>query len=123
GTRNGFGTARSNPKSMTSCHNDRPLARSRLVRVIRITTLGLVGTILFAIAAASIVLQGSRLGRLIEKTLPENKGKLHIGGVTWRVRALVDIITDEPSPVAVDGLQIVEPEGTVVLDVPHLDCK
>ena len=108
---------------MTSCHNNRPLPRSRLVRVIRITGLGLVGTILFAIAAASIVLQGSRLGRLIEKTLPENKGKMHIGGVNWRVRALVDIITDEPSPVSVDGLQIVDPEGTVVLDVPHLDCK
>jgi hypothetical protein len=91
--------------------------------VLRITALGLVGTIVFAVLAASIVLQGSRLGRLIEGTLPENKGKLHIGGVTWHLRALIDIITDEPSPVAVDGLQIVDPEGTVVLDVPHLDCK
>src|SRR5262245_18161600 len=108
---------------MTSCHNDGPLPRSRVVRVLRITTLGLVGTIVFAIAAASIVLQGSRLGRLIENSLPENKGKMHIGGVTWRLRALVDIVTDEPSPITVDGLQIVDPEGTVVLDVPHLDCK
>src|SRR5215471_13914060 len=108
---------------MTSCHNDGPLARSRLVRVIRITGLGLVGTIVIAVLGASIVLQGSRLGRLIESTLPENKGKMHIGGVNWRLRALVDLVTDEPSPVSVDGLQIVDPEGTVVLDVPHLDCK
>ncbi len=91
--------------------------------MIRFTVIGLVGTIVFAVLAASIVLQGSRLGSLIEKSLPENKGKLHIGGVTWRLRALVDIVTDEPSPIAVDGLQIVDPEGTVVLDVPHLDAK
>lgn len=108
---------------MTSCHNDGPLARSRLARVLRITGLGLVGTIVLSVLAASIILQGSRLGRLIEGTLPENKGKIHIGGVTWRLRALVDLVTDEPSPISVDGLQIVDPEGTVVLDVPHLDCK
>src|SRR5678810_1212829 len=108
---------------MTSCHNDGPLARPRLVRVLRNTVVGLVGTIVVAVLAASIILQGSRLGRLIESTLPENKGKLHIGGVTWHLRALTDIITDEPTPIAVDGLQIVDPEGTIVLDVPHLDAK
>ncbi len=78
---------------------------------------------MLAVLAASVVLQGSRLGALIEKSLPENKGKLHIGGVSWRLRALVDLVTDEPSPIAVDGLQIVDPEGTVVLDVPHLDAR
>ena len=108
---------------MTSCHNDGPLPRSRLIRVTRNIVIGLVGTIVVAVLGASIVLQGSRLGRLIESTLPENKGKLQIGGVTWRLRALVDIVTDEPTPVSVDGLQITDPEGTVVLDVPHLDCK
>src|SRR5262245_66448690 len=48
---------------------------------------------------------------------------MKIGGVTWRLRALVDIVTDNPSPISVDGLQIIDPEGTIVLDVPHLDCK
>jgi hypothetical protein len=93
------------------------------VRVIRYTVIGLFGTVAFAVLAASIVLQGPRLGRLIEGALPPNQGKMHIGGVTWRLRALVDIVTDEPSPISVDGLQIVDPEGTVVLDVPHLDAK
>jgi autotransporter translocation and assembly factor TamB len=111
------------PKNGTSCHNDGPLPRSRLIRVTRNIVIGLVGTIVVAVLGASIVLQGSRLGRLIESTLPENKGKLQIGGVTWRLRALVDIVTDEPTPVSVDGLRITDPEGTVVLDVPHLDCK
>jgi len=99
------------------------LPRSRLIRVTRNIVGGLVGVIVVAVLGASIVLQGSRLGRLIESTLPENKGKLQIGGVTWHLRALVDIVTDEPTPVSVDGLRITDPEGTVVLDVPHLDCK
>ena len=67
------------------------------MRVLRITALGLVGTLVTVVLAASVVLQGSRLGKLIESTLPEQKGKLHIGGVTWRLRALIDIVTDEPS--------------------------
>ncbi len=81
------------------------------------------GTIVLIVLAASVVLQGPTLGRLIEKALPENRGQMHIGGVTWQLRALVDLITDEPSPIAVDGFQIIDPEGTVVLDVPHLEAK
>ena len=81
------------------------------------------GLVAFAVLAASVVLQGPRLGRLIEGALPKNRGQLHIGGVTWHLRALTDIVTDEPSPIALDGLQIVDPEGKVVLDVPHLDAK
>ncbi len=91
--------------------------------MIRLAVAGLLGTIVFAVLAASVVLQGTRLGRLIEGALPANQGKLHIGGVTWHLRALVDLATDAPSPIAVDNLQIVDPEGTVVLDVPHLDAR
>jgi len=75
------------------------------------------GLITLGVLAASVILQGPRLGRLIEKSLPENRGKLEIGGVTWHLRALADILTDAPSPITVDGLRIIDPEGTVVLDV------
>ena len=68
-------------------------------------------------------MQGPRLGHLIESALPANRGKLGIGGVTWTLRALVDILTDAPSPITVDGLRILDPEGTVVLDVPHLEAR
>jgi len=79
--------------------------------------------IAFVVLAASVVLQGSRLGRLIEGALPPSAGKMHLGGVTWHLRALVDLVTDAPSPIAVEGLQIVDPEGTVVLDVPYLEAR
>jgi hypothetical protein len=97
--------------------------KSRAARVVRLAVLGLVGTIAFAVLAASVVLQGPRLGRLIEGALPKNAGKMYIGGVEWHLRALVDLVTDAPSPIAVDGLKIVDPEGTVVLDVPHLEAR
>src|SRR4051812_2679075 len=97
--------------------------KSRVVRVIRLAVIGLVGTLAFVVLGASVVLQGSRLGHLIEGALPSNAGKLYIGGVEWHLRALVDIVTDAPSPIAVDGLKIVDPEGTVVLDVPHLEAR
>jgi hypothetical protein len=97
--------------------------KSRVAKVIRLTIFGFVGVIAFAVLAASVVLQGPRLGRLIEGALPANAGKLAIGGVTWHLRALIDIVTDVPSPVAVDGLKIIDPEGTVVLDVPHLEAR
>jgi hypothetical protein len=91
--------------------------------VIRLTAIGVVGTVAFAVLAASVILQGPRLGHLVEGALPPNAGKMQLGGIDWHLRALVDIITDAPSPIAVDGLKIIDPEGTVVLDVPHLDAR
>ncbi|HXJ22259.1 MAG TPA: translocation/assembly module TamB domain-containing protein [Polyangia bacterium] len=84
---------------------------------------GLAGTVVVAVLAASAILQGPRLGHLIEGALPPLAGKMHIGGVTWRLRALGDLLTDEPTPITVDDLRITDPEGTVVLDVPHLEAR
>ncbi len=90
----------------------RPLGAGGILALVAVTALG-----------ASVVLQGPRLGHLIETALPPFAGKLHIGGVTWRLRALGDLLTDEPTPIVVDELRITDPEGTVVLDVPHLEAK
>ena len=48
---------------------------------------------------ASVVLQGPRLAALIQGALPHNRGKLELGGVTWSLRALADLVTDAPSPI------------------------
>ena len=92
-------------------------------RIVGITIVAVVGLVTLVVLAASVILQGPRLGRPIEKSLPENRGKLESGGVTWSLRALGDILTDAPSPITVDGLRIIDPEGTVVLDVPHLEAR
>ena len=95
----------------------------RIAKVAGVVAGGLVALVATAVLGASVVLQGPRLGALIEGALPENRGKLQIAGVGWSLRALTDIVTDVPSPISVDGLKIIDPEGTVVLDVPHLDAK
>ena len=64
-----------------------PVPKSRAVRVIRLAVTGILGTIAFAVLGASVVLQGPRLGHLIEGALPENAGKLSLGGVEWHLRA------------------------------------
>ncbi|MEO7668579.1 MAG: translocation/assembly module TamB domain-containing protein [Polyangia bacterium] len=99
------------------------MSRSRVGKVVLITLGGLVALVATAVLGASVVLQGPRLGALIEGALPENRGKLQIGGVGWGLGALADLITDTPSPISLDGLKIIDPEGTVVLDVPHLEAK
>src|SRR3569623_737242 len=98
------------------------VSRLRAGKVIGYGVVGLLARLTLAVLGASVVLQGPRLGGLITGALPKNRGKLEIGGVNWSLRALIDIVTDAPSPISVDGLRIVDPEGTEVLDVPHLDA-
>lgn len=99
------------------------LSRVRFFKAAALGLAALIGVVVVAVLAASVVLQGPRLGSLIQRSLPENRGKIQIAGVTWSLRALVDLVTDAPSPVTVDGLRIIDPEGVVVLDVPHLEAR
>ena len=99
------------------------MSRFRAGKVIGYGVVGLLALLTLVVLGASVVLQGPRLGALISGALPKNRGKLEISGVSWSLRALVDIVTDAPSPISVDGLRIIDPEGKVVLDVPHLDVR
>jgi len=99
------------------------VSRSRIGKVVAVVFGGLTALVAVAVLGASVVLQGPRLGAIIQRALPENRGKLEIGGVGWSLRALADLITDVPTPITLDGLRIIDPEGTVVLDVPHLEAR
>ncbi|HEY8925961.1 MAG TPA: hypothetical protein VIU64_16365, partial [Polyangia bacterium] len=99
------------------------MSRRRILRLLGYGSGTLLALVVLAILVASVVLQGPRLAGLISGVLPQNRGKLEIGGITWSLRALADMVTDVPSPVGVDGLRIIDPEGVVVLDVPHLEAR
>lgn len=96
------------------------MARARVGKWIAFGLGGLLVLVTGAVLAANIVLQGERLGSFVTGVLPKKRGKLILGGIHWRLRAIADLVTDTPSPVVIDGLKIVDPEGTLVLDVPHL---
>ena len=83
----------------------------------------LLGLVSLAVAGAVFLLQGERMGAFVAMVLPEMRGKLEFRSIRWPARLLVDILAKRPTPFSVDGVKFFDPEGTVVVDVPHLDVK
>ena len=83
----------------------------------------LLGLVSLAVTGAVLLLQGERMGTFVAKVLPEMRGKLEFRSIRWPARLLVDILAKRPTPFSVDGVKFFDPEGTVVVDVPHLDVK
>jgi autotransporter translocation and assembly factor TamB len=84
---------------------------------------GLVGLLAVTVLASVFALQGERLAAVVRKAVPQRRGKIELRAAYWHARALVDLFTDRPTPVTVEGLRITDPEGTVVLEAPHLEVK
>ena len=100
-----------------------PSVRRRILKISGIVLASLLGLVSLAVAGAVFFLQGERMGAFVAKVLPEMRGKLEFRSIHWPARLLVDILAKRPTPFAVDGVKFFDPEGTVVLDVPHLDVK
>ncbi len=83
----------------------------------------LLGLVSLAVAGAVLFLQGERMGAFVAKVLPEMRGKLEFRSIRWPARLLVDILAKRPTPFVVDGVKFFDPDGTLVLDVPHLEVK
>jgi autotransporter translocation and assembly factor TamB len=100
-----------------------PPIRRRILRIGGIVLAGLLGLVSLAVAGAVFFLQGERMGAFVAKVLPDMRGKLEFRSIHWPARLLVDILVKRPTPFSVDGVKFFDPEGTVVVDVPHLDVK
>jgi autotransporter translocation and assembly factor TamB len=83
----------------------------------------LLGLVSLAVTGAVFLLQGERMGALVGKILPEMRGRMEFRSIRWPARLLIDILAKRPTPFSVDGVKFFDPEGTVVVDVPHLDVK
>lgn len=75
------------------------------------------------VVGAVFLVQGERLAKIVNGVLPEQRGKMHFGAIYWKARLLYDLVADRATPMVVDGLTIKDPEGTTVLDVPHLEVS
>lgn len=80
-----------------------------------------VTVVLVATALAIVLLQGERLAGVIRSVMPEMQGRIEMRSMTWRGRALLDLLSDTPTPISVEGLRITDPEGIVVFVAPRLD--
>ena len=82
--------------------------------------MALVGVV---VVGAVLLVQGERLAKIVNGVLPEQRGKMHFNAIYWKPRLLFDLVADRATPMVVDGLTITDPEGTTVLDVPHLEVS
>jgi autotransporter translocation and assembly factor TamB len=81
------------------------------------------GLLVLALVAATALLRGERLGRLVMGRLPAFAGTIELKAVQWQPRLWLDLITDRPTSIVVEGLRIRDPEGTDVLRAPRLELK
>lgn len=100
-----------------------PSRRRRILRRLAIAAAGLAGLVVVVVLAAVFVFQGKTLASIVSKVLPPMRGKIEIKAVRWKARALIDLVTDRPTPVIVEGLRVTDPEGAVVLEAPRLQVK
>ena len=81
----------------------------------------LVLAILIALAApAPWVIRGARFGTVVGRMLPATRGSIAVGGGRWTWGAVWELLHGRPAPLALDGLRVLDPEGTEVLRAAHV---
>jgi hypothetical protein len=89
--------------------------------LLALVTAGLV--LVAAVGLSPWVLRGPRLGWVVERMLPELRGKIHVGGGRWTWSTVVDLVRQRPARVSLDDLRIIDPEGREVLRVGRLSTR
>jgi hypothetical protein len=97
--------------------------RRKIAKVVAYVLAGLLALVGVVLLGAILFVQGELLAKIVNGVLPEMKGSLHFGAISWKPRLLYDLVTDRATPMVVEGLVIKDPEGTIVLDVPHLEVS
>jgi hypothetical protein len=97
--------------------------RRKILRILAYVLAGLVALLALVVVAAILFVQGERLAKIVNGVLPPMKGKIQFASIRWQPRLLWDLVSDRPTPMAIEGLLITDPEGTTVLDVPRLEVS
>ncbi len=71
-------------------------------------------------APAPLLIRGTRFGVVVGWMLPATRGTISVGGGRWTWSAVWELVHGRPAPLALDGLRIVDPEGTEVLRAAHV---
>jgi hypothetical protein len=77
--------------------------------------------LLVALAApAPWLIRGARFGTVVGWMLPAMRGKITVAGGRWTWGAVWELLHGRPAALELDGLRVVDPEGTEVLRAAHV---
>jgi hypothetical protein len=100
--------------------------RNRLRKAGRIAVYAVAGLLALAVVAAIVargVLQGPAFGRLVERMLPEWRGRAHVGGGHWDWGTVIALLRGRPAPIDFQDVTIIDPEGTEVLHIENVAAR
>jgi autotransporter translocation and assembly factor TamB len=97
--------------------------RRKIMKIAAYAMAGLVALLILVVLGAVVFVQGERLAGIVNGVLPAMQGKIEFKSIRWKPRLLYDLVADRPTPMAIEGLRITDPEGTTVLDVPKLEVS
>jgi hypothetical protein len=84
---------------------------------------GVLAAIVLLIALAipaPLLIRGARFGTVVGWMLPATRGKITVGGGRWSWGAVWELLHGRPAPLELDGLRVIDPEGTDVLRAAHV---
>jgi len=73
--------------------------RRKIARVVAYVLAGLLTLLGVVLLGAILFVQGERLATIVNGVLPEMKGSLHFGAISWKPRLLFDLVTDRATPI------------------------
>ena len=92
-------------------------------RAMKRIAFGVLAVIVLLIALAipaPLLIRGARFGTVVGWMLPATRGKITVGGGRWSWGAVWELLHGRPAPLELDGLRVVDPEGTEVLRAAHV---
>ena len=72
---------------------------------------------------APIYFRGERFGQLVERMLPDWRGRVHVGGGHWNWGTVIALVRGRPAAIAFEDITITDPEGTEVLHIEHVSAR
>ena len=100
--------------------------RPRLRKAARIAGYAGAGLVLLAAViavGAPIYFRGERFGQLVERMLPDWRGRVHVGGGHWNWGTVISLARGRPAAIAFEDVTITDPEGTEVLHIERVSAR
>jgi hypothetical protein len=100
--------------------------RPRLRKAARIAGYAGAGLVLLAAViavGAPIYFRGERFGQLVERMLPDWRGRVHVGGGHWTWGAVISLARGRPAAIAFEDVTVIDPEGTEVLHIQQVSAR